>query len=387
MGLIRTITILLSGYMLYGAFRLIMGLILPGLTSAFELSPLESGIFASAPVLSSLMTMAIAGYISDRFGRRRVLTIGMSVLWSAALLASISPSFSLALFFVFVAGMGGGFLPPDVYSIMGNLRSRSRATFVGMAGSAYNIGGFAGSIGLGFAIAFEGWRFGLVLLSMLGLILIPFTFVLIETHSDRQPSEKKVAYFGEMLRLLKSRQVALAGASLFMAMYASFVIISWTPTYLINFGISLTLSGLVMGVYSLAGGVSTILLGRLADVWGERRLIISTGTMAAVVSLQVFVSKLDFFFAALLMMLLGFLLWPSWNLITSMVQRLTDPSSVGTITGVVQTLGMAGAFLGPIVTGSLIKSWGLELTMLASVIVTICLYVTAIIPSSNKPCA
>lgn len=386
MSVARTATLALSGYVLFGAFRFIIGLILPGLTSEFNLSSVESGIFGSAPVLSSLLTMVVAGYVSDRLNRKIVLTIGMSVLWSGALFAALAPNFLLALFFIFVAGLGAGFLPPSIYSIMGNLRPGSRGAMVGVTSSVYNFGGFVSTIGLGFVIALEGWRFGLLVLSSLGLIFVSIIFIMLNNNNkpNKKVSEKEARHStNSIVNMLRSRKIVFAGTSLFMATYASFVIITWMPTYLIHFGINLAHSAIVIGAYSLAGGVAAILSGRLADKRGEKRLILYTGTIAVVVSLPIFLYQLDFPYVVLFMILLGFLVWPSWNLITSMVQRLTDLAGVGTVTGVVQTFGMSGAFVGPILTGFLIKLYGLEQAMIVSVVTAICLYVILIIPSRN----
>lgn len=381
LGILRTATAALSGYFLFGAFRFVIGLILPGLTLEFGLSSVESGFFAAAPILSSVLTMAIAGYISDRIGSKIVFVAGMFVLWLAALLTSFSPTYPLAVFSIFVAGMAAGFLSPSGYSIMGNLRSTSRGALIGITSSIYNFGGFAGSIGLGVVIALDGWRFGLTTLSSLGLILIPIMIVFIG-FSTRERSEKESRHLNtSSLALLKSKKVLFAGASLFMAMYGSFTIITWMPSYLIHIGISSSLTGAVIGANSLAGGVGAIVSGRLADKWNEKRLIVSTGMMGALASVPLFLYRVNFVAAIVLMMLLGFLIWPSWNLITSLGQRMVRPAGVGTITGLIQTLGMSGAFLGPLLTGFVIKYYGLELALIGSVVTSMFLYVLLMVPS------
>lgn len=381
MGILRTAVLALSGYAFFAAFRFIIGLMLPSLTSEFQLSPVESGFFASAPLLASVLITAVAGYISDRIGRKLTFTIGMLVLWLAALISSLSPNYLLALSFIFIAGAGAAFLPPTIYSIMGNLRPRSRGSLVGITASAYNFGGFVGSIGLGLVIALFGWRLGLAALSGLGLICLPVMSLFMGSTSDSQGSKTGVkpssfSYVG----LLKSKNTVFAGASLFMAGYASFTITSWTPTYLIHIGISTALIGVVIGVYSLAGGVAAIVSGRLADAWGEKQLILFTGAIAGVVSIPLYLYRLNFTSVLILMVLIGLLLWPYWNLVTSMVQRLVNPVNVGSITGLVQNIGMVGAFLGPTFTGILINYYGFEPAMTESVLVSLWLYVLLIIP-------
>ena len=284
LGILRTATFALSGYVLFAVFRFTIGLVLPGVTSEFNLSPAESGVFASAPLLATVLTMAVGGYISDRISRKLIYSTGLLVLWLGTLLSSLSSSYLLALTFIFIAGAGAGLLPPSIYSIMGDLRPRSRASLTGITASVYNFGGFAGSVGMGLAIALYGWRLGLGGLSILGLVYLPIMFLFMGSASDSQKSEKGVSSSSSYYTLLKSKNTLFAGASLFMAMYASFAIVSWTPTYLTHFGVDSSVAGVVVGAFSLAGGVTAIMSGRLADAWGEKRLILATGTTAGILS-------------------------------------------------------------------------------------------------------
>ena len=263
---------------------------------------------------------------------------------------------------------------------MGDLRPRSRASLTGITASVYNFGGFAGSVGMGLAIALYGWRLGLGGLSILGLVYLPIMFLFMGSASDSQKSEKGVSSSLSYYTLLKSKNTLFAGASLFMAMYASFAIVSWTPTYLTHFGVDSSVAGVVVGAFSLAGGVTAIMSGRLADAWGEKRLILATGTTAGILSVLLFPYNLDFTLMIALIISLGFLVWPSWNLITSMVQRLVDSASVGSMTGLVQTFGMLGGFLGPVVTGVLVKYYGIGSAMLGSAAISLCLYALLIVP-------
>jgi len=380
LGILRTAVLTLSAYVLLAVFRFAMGLMLPGVSSEFRLSPAEAGVFASAPLLSGILTTAAAGYVFDRIDKRVGLAIGSLMLWLGSLLSSFSPNYLLALFFIFVAGAGAGFLIPGVYSIMGNIRPRSRASLAGMTASAYNVGGFVGSIGLGLGIAFAGWRFGLEVLSVLGLIDLVIIFLFIGHSSNPQRAGRESRHSSSYLALLKSKNTILAGGVLFMGNYAGFAITSWTPTFLIHGGFSSSLTGAVIGAYSLAGALAAAICGRLADVWSERRIILFTGAMGGAVCIPLYLYRLEFGLVAILMVLLGFLLWPYWNLSTSMAQRLVDPANVGSITGLVQTFGMVGGFLGPVITGFLIKYFGIEAGILVSAVISLWSYALLVIP-------
>ena len=63
-----------------------------------------------------------------------------------------------------------------------------------------------------------------------------------------------------------------------------------------------------------------------------------------------------------------------------MAQRLVGPASVGSITGLVQTFGMTGGFLGPLLTGGLVSYFGLGPVLFGSAAVTLWLYSLFVIP-------
>lgn len=386
MSILRTASFALSGYVLFAVFRFTVGLALPGVTATFHLTAFESGVFASAPLLAPVLTMAVAGYVSDRVNKKIIFSIGLLFLWLGVLLCSVSPSYQLALIFMFMAGAGTGLLPPSIYSIMGGLRPRSRASLTGVTASVYNFGGFIGSIGLGVAIAISGWRLSLAGLAVSGLVYLPLMFLLMGPLRETKSSVTAVRSSGSSYSaLLRSRDTIFAGLSLLLATYASFVITSWAPTYMSQIGIGSSMSGLVIGIFALAGGVGAVVSGRIADVWGEKRLMVITGAIGGVVSLVLYLCFSEFGLMTSLVAVLGLMTWPSWNLATSMVQRITDPATVGSITGLVQTFGIAGGFLAPIVTGVLVKYVGLEEAMLGSVAVSLWLYALLIVPFNEAP--
>lgn len=381
LGTRRIAVFVLSGYALFTVFRIAVGLILPDLSREFQLSSIEAGFFASSALLASVLVTAAAGYISDRIGTKRTLAIGNLALWVGVLLSSFSPNYLLALFFIFVAGIGAAFLPPTVYSLMGNLRAGSRGSLIGMSASAYNAGGFVGSISLGLVIAFFGWRLGLATLSGMGLIYLPVMFVfmgpvLISQSPKTEVSASSFSYSA----LLKSKNTMFAATSLFMATYASFTITSWTPTYLTYIGVDPTLIGVVIGVFYLGGAISAAVSGRLADAWGEKRLMILMGTIAGLMSIPFYLFQWNFTAAVILMFLIGFMFWPYWNLSISMIQRLVNPADVGSMTGLIMNIGIVGGFVGPFLTGVLIGYSSVRLAVFGSVAVSLLLYALLIVP-------
>ncbi len=62
--------------------------------------------------LANAAVVAIGGYLSNRFGRKRVFILGLTVFTLGSLLCGISPSIGWLIAFRVVQGIGGGFLLP-----------------------------------------------------------------------------------------------------------------------------------------------------------------------------------------------------------------------------------------------------------------------------------
>ncbi|MEM2103901.1 MAG: MFS transporter [Candidatus Bathyarchaeia archaeon] len=386
MNALKAAAACLVGYFLFAVFRFIIGFILPRLTAEFMLTPVEAGAFASAPALSGVLIMSLAGHIGDRLGKKLPLVIGMLMLWAGAFICSVSPSYILALISIFFAGLGAGFLGPNIYSLMGEIQPKSRASMIGITAAIYSFGGFAGSIIFGFTTAVYGWRISLGALAAVGLIHAAAMFLCLDSTLSKENSQVKIKPPGfSQFNSFRLRNIVIAGLSIFMGMYAQFVIMSWTPTYFMKAGIDPSFTGVIIAIYSLAGGFSSIISGRIADVFGEKKLLLFAGFIAATVSLPIYLYHLGLVHSVILMLMLGFFHFPYWNLVLSMVQRNADSNTVGVTMGIVQNIGTVGGMVGPTLAGLAIQSWGFEQGMIASVTMPLLLYAALIVLYKHTP--
>lgn len=109
----------------------------------------------SGYLLSVGMFMLAAGRLSDRFGYRRLLMIGLSVFGMASMLCAVAPSMSFLVFARVLQGVGGACIMPAGLALLTNIypaEQRGRAI-----GFAIGLGGVATALGPFFGGALTEW--------------------------------------------------------------------------------------------------------------------------------------------------------------------------------------------------------------------------------------
>jgi sugar porter (SP) family MFS transporter len=74
----------------------------------FELSELMEGFFVSSGLLGAVIGSGLAGWLGDRFGRRRNLLLAAVLLWLSAMGSAFAGSIELLVFARWVGGLGVG---------------------------------------------------------------------------------------------------------------------------------------------------------------------------------------------------------------------------------------------------------------------------------------
>lgn len=109
-------------------------------------------------VLASLLMLS--GATADRFGRRRVFQIGLTIFAFGSLLCSVAPTIGTLIAARFLQGIGGSMLNPVALSIITQVFTGKveRARAVGIWGGVVGISMALGPIVGGLLIEYVGWR-------------------------------------------------------------------------------------------------------------------------------------------------------------------------------------------------------------------------------------
>jgi MFS family permease len=140
-------------------FHLLLPPLFPLLMPDFGFGYTEAGFLMTVFFAISGVGQAFAGIVVDRYGARRVLMAGVSLLAASGVALSLAFNYPMLLLAVALAGVGNAVFHPADFSLLNTKVSPARL------GYAFSVHGLAGNLGWaigaaisGAALAWVGWR-------------------------------------------------------------------------------------------------------------------------------------------------------------------------------------------------------------------------------------
>lgn len=298
------LTVLL-GHFLCGFVINLTGVVLPGVIKTFHLTSESAGVFSSVLFAGMLVGAAVAGTVSDRFGRKVPLAASIMVYAVFSLAAVFAPSFGALVTFRALQGIGlGAEIAVALPYIAEFVPSRHRGPLVTAATAAWLIGlPTAAAVGTAVVPVF-GWRSMFVIATVPVLVSAFMLATLPEsvryllrrgrfgdgtaivdtlcrgagpaaaTEHHEAPETR-----GTVRTLVTRRYLRYTIALWFMEVCAGaflYGLSSWLPSILEKQGVGLLKSFGYTAIITTAGVVGALLAGQLINRIG-RRVVLGAG--------------------------------------------------------------------------------------------------------------
>lgn len=260
-----------------------LGFLMPFVQPDLYLTNTEVGALSSALSLTWAFAAFGIGVVSDRTGRRTLLLVITTLLFSAcSFLSGIAASFAVLLGARMLMGVAeGGIMPISQAIVASEVRPELRGIAMGVTQNFGSnlLGSFVAPVVLAAFAAAYGWRHAFFLAGAPGLIIAVVLWKFLGKKADAKlPADARTepsAPKQPLRTLISNRNVVIC--ALLGVLLVSYLVVCWSfmPLYLVNVRhYSPQTEGWLMGTLGISATLGSFLISGLSDRFGRRPLMI-----------------------------------------------------------------------------------------------------------------
>jgi len=302
--------------------------------------------------LASALVVMPSGFLSDKYGEKKLIIVSNILLGIFPLLYSISDTWEETIPCTILNMTAFSlFIPARMTLIASSVKPESMATAYGVMNMAWPIGGVIGPFLGGFLADNYGWSPFFYFLSFIAFLCMILSFFLNEPDKKGKILDKKSDSH------IKSSIILLLGIFFFAHIFgntARGILGTVFPFYLTeNFHKTKTEAGLF---FSIGFGIATLTAqfpsGILADKFGHKK-IMAYGTFMIPIFASLFLFLKDYVSMLLIYMAITGLWSTTWPASIAYLISITPASKRGLMVGIRQMAVRLGFTVGPLIGGFL----------------------------------
>ncbi len=363
----RVNTLIGCGHFLSHYYQLCLPPLFIAWQKAFDVSFAELGLAIALMGGTSAIAQAPVGFLVDRYGARRFLIAGTSLMTLSIAAMGLATAYWQIVVLAMLSGLGNSVIHPADYAILSGSVEKSRL------GRSFALHTFVGNIGFAAAppvtaalALLIGWRETLLLVGLVGVPVV-LAIVLqsrILNEHKREPSARPAGFVADMRQLI-SRPILLFFAFFMVSSMAGAGIQSWLITVLHSTH-GLTLEAASSGLTGyMIGAMCGILLGGWVADRTDRHLGFVIALTVAGAGLMLCTNLVSMPQLAMVGVLFatGLFIGASRTPRDVMVKDAAPPGQIGKVFGFVSAgLALGGAIM-PVPYGMLIDSGHADLVL------------------------
>ena len=276
--------LLATSHAMNHVYQLLTPVVLPEITREYGFFNAELLLWSF--VLSYSLLPAVSGYLSQYFGRRKLLTAGFVTISLSFLAIGLTNNVAVLALLFFTAGVGGSAYHPFGSPILAEAYPTSRGRTLGLHQTGGAIGSFIGPFITGVLVVAFGWRPAAMILAVPGLLIAAKLYFSIspENKSNFVAPEGKgkvgnlnwKTYTPAIIFIVAAfiYVLGLRGTDAFANEY-----------FALGRGIEIAEASFLFSMLKVAGLFSAPICGKLSDSFGRKKVLI---TLVAVESLSLF---------------------------------------------------------------------------------------------------
>ncbi|MGE7690497.1 MFS transporter [Lysinibacillus sp. NPDC097214] len=354
------LSLLFVGYMVSYMDRLVMNLAVVPIGQELHLSPTATGTVISVFFLAYTIMQIPAGWLTDRFGYRRVIIFSV-FLWSLFTVSTgFAWSFTALIVIRFLFGiMEGGYPAASAKAIAEFFPKKERVKAQSILMSSNSFGGLITGLIVPVLLIWLGWRNVFFALGAAGVIIgVLFLKYIRSPIQSEEAKEQQSVNKNSMLSLLKTRQTWALLLTWFSISIASWGTVSWLPMYMVTVRhLDLVSTGMLGLLPTTAATLGTVAGGWLLVRFSgrEKMYFVMNGLFyTAFLFLALFAPNVGmvFTYLALASIFYGFV----FSAVYALPHKLFDKSVIGSAIGIMSLGSMLGGFIAPIMMGAFISA-------------------------------
>ncbi|MGW4206006.1 MFS transporter, partial [Streptomyces sp. NPDC004726] len=175
--------------------------VLPDVSAGFGVSASAASWTVSAATGAVALFVLPLSALSERFGRRTVMTVSLTVAVAVGLLVPFAPSLEWLVALRVVQGAALAGVPASAMAYLAEeVRPKELVGAIGLFVAGNSIGGMSGRIVTGWAAQFWGWRAGLAAVGVLALVCLVVFRALLPRARNFRPGSLSPKALGATVR-------------------------------------------------------------------------------------------------------------------------------------------------------------------------------------------